>query len=126
MTESLIITLREGIEAALVVGIILAYLKKTDRQSLSSFVYVGIGLAILASLAAAMVFYALEIDPENEYIEGAIMGVAAIFVASMVWWLQKTAKNIKGHMEGKLQSLVQEAKPKKQQGLGLLLFTFLM
>ncbi len=53
MFEALVITLREGVEAALVVGIILTYLRTSGRQHLAVWVYWGLGWAVLASLAGA-------------------------------------------------------------------------
>jgi len=125
MIESLVITLREGIEAALVVGIILAYLGKTGRAALNRYVYVGLGLAVVASIAVAAVFQAIGFDPENEILEGAMLGVGGIFVASMVLWMARTAKNMKKAMETRLENIVAED-PGAAMGLGLLAFTFFM
>lgn len=125
--EALIITLREGIEAALVVGIVLAYLKKTGKEGLNRFVYVGLGLAALASLAVAALFQILGIDPENEYMEGAMLGVGGIFVASMVVWMWKTAASIKAHMESRLDTVLGgRTQGTGRAAFGLLLFTFFM
>lgn len=128
MIESLVITLREGIEAALVVGIILAYLRKTGKTGLSRFVYVGLGLAILASIGLAALFQVLEIDPENEVMEGTMLGIAGVFVATMVAWMWQTARNIKGQMEDRLQSIVGDSESRYDfnQALGLAAFTFFM
>ncbi|MBI2303697.1 MAG: DUF2318 domain-containing protein [Chloroflexi bacterium] len=126
MIESLVIALREGIEAALVVGIILAYLRKTGRDSLSRFVYIGLVLAAIASLGVAAMFQILDIDPENEFMEGTLLGVAGVFVASMVLWMWRTARNIKQQLEDRLASLVVSDAASMGQGVGLLVFTFLM
>ncbi|MCL5960285.1 MAG: Fe-S-containing protein [Chloroflexi bacterium] len=129
MVESLVITLREGIEAALVVGIILAYLQKTGRSNLNRFVFGGLALAIIASLGLAAVFRAIDFDPENEILEGTMLGVAGIFVATMVIWMWRTARNIKGAMENRLQSIVgADADPGQALAPGLALagFTFFM
>ncbi|MBI4320545.1 MAG: DUF2318 domain-containing protein [Chloroflexi bacterium] len=129
MVESLVITLREGIEAALVVGIILAYLTKTGRNALNRYVYAGIILATVASLAVAGMFRLLEIDPENEIMEGTMLGVAGLFVASMVIWMWRTARNIKRQMEERLSSIVGDKTSSgdlAKQGVGLLAFTFFM
>lgn len=124
MVESLVITMREGIEAALVIGIILAYLSKTGRQSSNRFVYAGLGLAIVASIAVAAVFQAIGFDPENEILEGTMLGVGGVFVISMVLWMARTAKNIKRHMEARLDNIARDTG--KGIGLGLLAFTFFM
>lgn len=70
MFESLVITLRKGIEAALVVGIILAYLKKTERQILNKYVRWGLASGIIASIAGAVVMGAIGVEPENKVYEG--------------------------------------------------------
>lgn len=125
MVEPLVITLREGIEAALVLGIILAYLGKTGRSALNRYVYVGLGLAVAASLGVAVVFQAIGFDPENEILEGTMLGVGGVFVASMVLWMARTAKNIKKAMESRLENIVGQDMG-TTMGLGLLAFTFIM
>lgn len=125
MLESLVITLREGVEAALVVGIILAYLHKTGRAGLNRMVYWGLGAAIVASIAFAVLLQALNIDPENEYLEGALLGAAGILVASLVVWMWRVSKKLKAEVEKKLGTIVGQANI-RAQGLGLLAFTFIM
>lgn len=125
MVESLVITLREGIEAALVLGIILAYLGKTGRTSLNRYVYVGLGLAVIASIAVAWVFQAIGFDPENEVLEGTMLGVGGVFVASMVIWMARTARGMKRDMESRLEGIVSQDAT-KGMALGLLGFTFFM
>ncbi|MCL5958184.1 MAG: Fe-S-containing protein [Chloroflexi bacterium] len=125
--EALVITLREGIEAALVIGIILAYLRKTGRVALNRYVFIGLAGAVLASLGVGVLFQILGLDPENEMLEGIMMGVAGLFVASMVVWMWRTAKGIKQQMENRLQGIVaNDAAIGLGAGLGLLLFTFVM
>lgn len=126
MIESLVVTLREGIEAALVVGIILAYLKRMDKTSLNRYVYIGLGAAVVASILGAMIFTALDFDPENEILEGTMFLIAGVFVGSMVLWMRKTAKNMKQSMETKLGRIVETTGDLKKQGWGLLAFTFFM
>ncbi|MBI2979410.1 MAG: DUF2318 domain-containing protein [Chloroflexi bacterium] len=125
MFESLVITLREGVEAALVVGIILTYLAKTGRATLNRWVYWGLGAAIIASFAFAIVLQALNIDPENEYLEGTLLGTAGILVASLVVWMWRVSKSIKTDVEKKLGTIV-TGESLRNQGLGLLGFTFIM
>lgn len=125
MLEALVITLREGVEAALVVGIILAYLHKTGRTGLNRMVYRGLGAAILASVIFAVVLQALNIDPENEYFEGALLGAAGILVASLVVWMWRVSRKIKAEVEKKLDAIVSR-EDIRRQGLGLLAFTFVM
>lgn len=125
MFESLVITLREGIEAALVIGIILTYLRRTGQEKLNKSVFVGIILAIVGSMATAYAFQTLGIDSENEYFEGAVMTVAGLMVLSMVLWMWKTGKALKHNVESKLATL--SASPSsKASGLGFMAFTFIM
>ena len=83
MFQSLVITLREGVEAALILGIVLGYLKKTGRQAWSRYAWWGLAAAIAASLAAAYLVYRYEVV-EDAY-EGWLMLAGAVFVASMVY-----------------------------------------
>ena len=92
MFQSLVITLREGVEAALIVGIVLGWLKKTGRQSWSRIVAWGVAAAILASLGAAYLVRRLEVG-EDAY-EGWLMLLGAIFVASMVAWMWRAGKRM--------------------------------
>jgi FTR1 family protein len=122
--EALVITLREGIEAALVVGLILAYLNRTGRAALNRYVYAGLVLAVLASLAGAVGFSRLGLNPENEVLEGTLLAVAAVLVASLVIWMWRASRHVKRHVEDRLEALTQEGA--RRQGWGLLAFTFFM
>jgi len=125
MLAALVITLREGVEAALVVGIILAYLHKTGKADLNRMVYWGVGVALVASIAFAVLLQALNIDPENEFLEGALFGAAGIMVASLVVWMWRVSKKIKTEVEKKLGAIVGRENT-RAQGLSLLAFTFVM
>ncbi|MBF8265907.1 MAG: iron permease FTR1, partial [Dehalococcoidia bacterium] len=126
MTAALAITLREGMEAALVLGIILAYLRRTGRTYLNKYVYWGLGFAVLVSILAGIVIQIIGLDPENEYVEGTLLSIGGVFVASMVIWMWKTAKNIRTHMETRMENIVKEEKTSRQTAIGLLAFTFFM
>ncbi|MDP2743707.1 MAG: Fe-S-containing protein [Dehalococcoidia bacterium] len=125
MGEALVITLREGIEAALVVGIILAYLRKTGKSYLDGKVYLGLVAAIAASIAFAIMFQALGINPENEFLEGTLFGIAGVLVASFVIWMWRVARKIREETERKLASVVSK-EDRGAQGWGLFVFTFFM
>ncbi|MDO8635355.1 MAG: Fe-S-containing protein [Dehalococcoidia bacterium] len=126
MTAALAITLREGMEAALVLGIILAYLRRTGRTYLNKYVYWGLGFAVLVSILAGIVIQIIGLEPENEYVEGTLLSIGGVFVASMVIWMWKTAKNIRTHMETRMENIVTEEKTSRQTAIGLLAFTFFM
>ncbi|MBI2997580.1 MAG: DUF2318 domain-containing protein [Deltaproteobacteria bacterium] len=121
MLEAMVVTLREGIEAALVVGIVLAYLRKTDRAHLSPYVYRGLWVAILVSILSAFVVQKLGLDPENEILEGSLMLVAAALVGSLLVWMWRAGRTLKQRMEARLGAVSSGG-----SGLGLFLFTFLM
>jgi len=122
---ALVITLREGMEAALVLGIILTYLERTGRTVLNRYVYWGLGLAVLVSLVSGIILQIIGFDTENEYLEGTLLSIGGIFVASMVLWMWRTAKNIRHHMETRMDNIVVENKS-RQAAFGLLAFTFFM
>lgn len=121
MIQSLVITLREGVEAALVIGIAIAYLTKSGRSSLVGRVYWALGAAVLASIVAAIVLQRITFN--QEAYEGYVLLTAAFFVATMIYWMQRTAKGIKRHIEGRLESISAE---QVSSGLGVFLFVFLM
>ncbi len=121
--ETLVITLREGMEIALVVGLVLAYLRRTGRGNLAGYVYGGLGLAILASLLGALAFRRLGLDPENEMFEGMLFALAAVMVATLAIWMQRTARGVQGEVAARIEGLAQ--RPGRER-LGLLAFTFFM
>lgn len=124
MLESLVITLREGVEAALVVGIVLSYLRKTGRLAATRMVYLGLALASLASLVFGAVLHKLNITELGDAYEGGLMLVAALFVATMVWWMWRTGKRMKAEIERKLAAL--DTSSGRAANWGIFLFVFLM
>src|SRR3990172_7741935 len=124
--EAFVITLREGMEAALVVGLVLAYLSRTGRGALRRWVYGGVVLAAAASLLGAVAFRLAGFDPENEILEGTLLGVAAVLVFSLVVWMWRASKGLKGHIEGRLESLTESGSQRGPQGWALLAFVFFM
>ncbi len=122
--EAFVITLREGMEAALVVGLILAYLNRTGRAALRHWAYAGLELAVVASILGAVVFSLAGFDPENEVLEGTLLAIAAVLVFSLVVWMWRTSRGIKQQVEDRLESLA--ASGTRQQGWGVLAFVFFM
>jgi FTR1 family protein len=120
MFSALVVTLREGVEAALIVGITLVYLSKIGRPDLRRTVYYALAAALFGSIAGAV---ALSYAPINQdKVEGWVMLVAAVFVVSMVIFMMRTARKLKGEIEGKVGSLAAEGGSK----WGLFAFVFLM
>ena len=98
MLQAFIITLREGVEASLIVGIIFAYLGKIGRPELKRTVLWALGAALAASVAVAFVISRLQFNPD--IFEGWVMLVAAFFTGSMIWFMNKTARSMKGAYRG--------------------------
>jgi FTR1 family protein len=122
MFQSLVITLREGVEGTLIVGIVLAYLAKTGRLSWSRIVWGGVAAAVAASVAAAYFVHRWEVS-EDAY-EGWLMLAGSVFVATMVYWMWRTGKRMKQDIESKLSTLGEN--PTRAAATGLFLFVFLM
>jgi FTR1 family protein len=119
MLEAFIITLREGVEAALIVGITLVYLAKIGRNDLRKTVYVALAAAFLGSIAVAVVISRTHWN--EDVFEGWIMLAAAFFVVTMVVFMMRTGRKLKGEIEGKVGTLAGE-----NAWFGLFIFVFLM
>lgn len=100
MFNAFMITLREGIEAFLIVAITLAYLRKTGRESLGRAVYLGVGTALVASYLVSLVFARAENQP---LWEGTLALVTAALVATFTVHVLRTARFMKRHIEGRLE-----------------------
>jgi high-affinity iron transporter len=122
--EALVITLREGMEITLIVGLILAYLKRTGRSILNRYVYAGLILAVGVSLAGAAGFSLMGFNPENEVLEGTLLAIAAVLVATLIIWMWRTSRRSKQYIETQLETLTGQAG--RRQGWGLLGLTFFM
>jgi FTR1 family protein len=116
MIQTFVITLREGVEAALVIAIAVAYLRKTGRLALLPTVYHALITAVIACFIAAWGFTKLGITDDSY--EGWTLLVSAAFVLSMVVWMNRHARNMKGEIENKLQ--------KDAGRWGVFCFVFLM
>ena len=93
MLQTFIITLREGVEAALVIAIAIAYLKKTGRDQMLPMVYRAIVAGVAASCLLAWVFTRFQVT--EEAYGGWTLLVSAAFVLSMVIWMNRHAKSVK-------------------------------
>src|SRR5947208_8850986 len=119
MLQAFMITLREGVEAALIVGITLAYLGKIGRNDLRKSVYAALGGAFVGSIGAAVIISRLKLN--QDIFEGWVMLIAAAFVVTMIIFMMKTGRKMKGEIEGKIGLLAGN-----DAWIGLFLFVFLM
>ena len=119
MLEALTVTLREGVEAALIVGITLAYLAKIGRNDLRKPVYIALAAAVLASIGVAITLSRTGYN--QDVFEGWVMLAAAFFVVTMIIFMMRTARRLKGDIETKVESLAG-----RSSRLGLFAFIFLM
>lgn len=113
MLESFLVTSRETLEASLVVGIVLAYLNKTNNQNYRKTVYYGIVFGILASVLSAFVFtfFAGGFEGKTEQIfEGATMLFGALLLTTMILWMMKQ-RHIAKEIEGKVEKHLMGAQP---------------
>lgn len=121
MIQAFVITLREGLEAFLIVAISLAYLRKSGRRELIPAVQYGIGLAILLSIGAAYLFQ----QAANQALWEALLAIAAaVSVASLTVHMWRHARRIKKDIEGSLYGST--LKTGSAAFLGVFGFTLLM
>ncbi len=119
MLQAFIVTLREGVEAALIVGLTLAYLAKIGRPELRKPVYAGLGAAFVGSIGLAVLLARTHWN--QDVFEGWIMLAAAFFVVTMILFMMRTGRKLKGEIENKVGLLAGEG-----SWFGLFLFVFLM
>jgi FTR1 family protein len=117
-----LVALREGVEAALVVGIILVYLSRTGRSQLARFAWYGVAAAAALSLGVALLLQRFRISEDG--FEGLMLLVAGFFVVTMIVWMNRVARHLKKEIEQKVESYA--ARAGRAAGWGIFLFVFLM
>ena len=125
MLAPFLIMLREGLEAALVTGIIASYLKQTGRGAYLPVVWVGVLLAVALSLfaGAALQLMAAEFPQKaQEAFEAAVGFVAVIILVSMVFWMRRAARSIKGELHGAIDAAMQAPKGATWALIGMTFF----
>jgi len=108
--QALLITFREVLEALLIVGIIITYLKRVDHKQFTKYVWLGAGLAVLASVGVALlfqlVFTGFAAMGSEMYLKIGIMLVSTVLLTQMVFWMASHSRNLKGNMEGKMNQFI--------------------
>jgi FTR1 family protein len=122
MISALLVALREGVEAALVVGIVLVYLNRSGRRALRSYAWGGVIAAAAASLVAALLLQKLAISEDG--FEGVLMLIASALVVTMIIWMNRVARTLRKHIEERVEAYAQ--KTTIAAGLGIGAFVFLM
>jgi high-affinity iron transporter len=103
--SSALIGLREGLEAALVVSILVAFLVKTDRRESLRWVWPGVGAAVVLSIAfgAILTFTTAQLSFQHqEALGGGLSVIAVIFVTAMIFWMRKASRSIAAELRGKM------------------------
>jgi len=103
MIPTFVITLREGVEAALIVGIIAAFLVKEGRRDALKLMWIGVGIAIVLCSTVAIVLNVIDQQLPQQQQEGleTIVGLIAVaMITYMIIWMRRHARGIKAHLEG--------------------------
>ena len=122
MLSAFLIALREGVEASLVVGIVLVYLTRTGRSPLSRYVWGAVAAAVALSLGVAIALERFNISEDG--FEGLMYLVASLFVVTMIIWMNRVAKHLKKEIEEKVEKYA--GREGSAAGWGIALFDFLM
>lgn len=110
MFANLLIGLREGLEASLVVSILIAYLVKVNRRHEIRYIWIGVVSALVSVIA---IFTVITIVFDNlsfywqEVVGGTLSILAAILVTWMIFWMRRTARTLKRELEGHLESALE-------------------
>jgi high-affinity iron transporter len=108
--QALLITFREVLEALLIVGIINTYLKRMDYKHFTKYIWLGAGLAVLASFGVAILFQVVFTGfasmGSEIYLKVGIMIISTLLLTQMVFWMAQHSKDIKGNMQGKMDHYI--------------------
>ncbi len=125
MLAPFLIMFREGVEAALIVGIIASYLRQTGRTHLMKGIWIGIALATLMCLAIAIILQVTAGDfpqQQQELFAIIIAGVAVCVLTWMVFWMKKAGRSIKGELQSQVESALQSDPSNDRCSFALVVF----
>ena len=122
MISALLVALREGVEAALVVGIVLVYLNRSGRRSLKGYAWAGVLLACAASVAAALLLQRWAISEDG--FEGLLMLLASVLVVTMIVWMNRVARTLRKEIEQRVETYAR--KTTRAAGWAVGAFVFFM
>jgi high-affinity iron transporter len=120
MLSALLVALREGVEAALVVGIVLVYLNRSGRRALKVYAWAGVLLACAASLAAALLLQHWAISEDG--FEGLLMLLASVLVVTMIIWMNRVARTLRKDIERRVEVYAQQSTRAAGWGVGAFVF----
>src|SRR6204780_3701898 len=120
MLSALLVALREGVEAALVVGIVLVYLNRSGRRALKIYAWAGVLLACAASVAAALLLQRWAISEDG--FEGLLMLLAAVLVVTMIVWMNRVARTLRTDIERRVAASAEESRRAAGWGVGAFVF----
>ena len=111
LTTGLLTGLREGVEAALIVSIVLAYLAKTGNQRHFGRIWIGTSAAVVLSAIVGLVLWVTVRgfeEPAEQVFEGLTMLLAAGVVTWMLFWMRRTSANIRGELHAGIDRALTE------------------
>ncbi len=123
MIAALLIAFREGLEAALIIGIVFGYLKKTGQTAYRRQAWIGVLAAVVTCIAVAVGIQIIGAELEGaaeQIFEGTTMLLAVAFLTWMVFWMRYQSRNMKSSLEQELQRALNAG-----QGRGMMAVTFL-